>query len=136
MNEVSAAMGLTLLESIDEFAAVNYRHCKQYQHELEGIPGVRLVTYNSYFPHAGLLLPETEKATKRVLSLPTGTAIGPDEVSKICQINRMVVAHGQEARDRLQRRIVDQKLSTAKTQMLSQADLCESVRLALSPQEI
>jgi dTDP-4-amino-4,6-dideoxygalactose transaminase len=179
MNEVSAAMGLTSLESLDEFVAVNYRNYKQYQHELEGIPGVRLVTYEesekrnyqyivleidaavvgisrdqlmnilweenilsrryfypgchrmepyrSYFPHAGLLLPETEKATKRVLSLPTGTAVGSDEVSKICQMIRMVVAHGGEVRERLQRRIVDQKLSIAKAQTLSQADLCESV---------
>lgn len=179
MNEVSAAMGLTLLESLDEFVAVNYCHYKQYQHELEGIPGVRLVTYDesekrnyqyivlevdetvtqvtrdqlvdmlwaenvlarryfypgchrmepyrSYSPHAGLLLPETEKAVKRVLSLPTGTAVGPDEVSKICQMIRMVVAHGREVRARLQRPMVDQKLSVAKAQTLSQADLCESV---------
>ena len=31
--------------------------------------------YRSYFPHAGLVLPETEKMVKRVLSLPTGTAV-------------------------------------------------------------
>ena len=33
--------------------------------------------YRSYFPHAGLLLPETERLTQRVMSLPTGTAVGP-----------------------------------------------------------
>lgn len=156
MNEVSAAMGLTSLESLDEFIAVNHRNYKQYQRELADIPGVRLVTYNeaekrnyqyivlevdeaatlvsrdqlaeilhaeniiarryfypgchrmepyrSYFPHAGLLLPETEKLVQRVLSLPTGTAIGPDEVSTICQIIRLVIARSGEVRERLQGR--------------------------------
>jgi dTDP-4-amino-4,6-dideoxygalactose transaminase len=153
MDEVSAAMGLTSLESLDEFIAVNCRNYKQYQHELSGIPGVRLVTYNdaekrnyqyivlevdeavtlvsrdqlvgilqaenvlarryfypgchrmepyrSYFPHAGLLLPETEKLVERVLTLPTGTAVGTAEVSKICQIIRLVVTQGSEVRKRL-----------------------------------
>lgn len=163
MNEVSAAMGLTSLESLEEFVAINYRNYKQYQHELAGIPGVHLVTYDetekcnyqyivlevdeaatqisrdelvdilwaenviarryfypgchrmepyrSYFPHTRLLLPETEKLVERVLSLPTGTAIGPDEASQICQIIRMVVARGREVRARLQRRTADQRLS-------------------------
>lgn len=153
MSEVSAAMGLTGLESLHEFIATNYRNYKQYQRELADILGVQLVTYDetekcnyqyivleideqvtqisrdqlaeilhaenvlarryfypgchrmepyrSYFPHAGLLLPETEKLAKRVLSLPTGTAVGPAEISKICQIIRLVVAHGPEVRERL-----------------------------------
>lgn len=46
MHEVSAVMGLTLLESLDELIAVNHRNYKQYQHGLQGIPGVRLVTYD------------------------------------------------------------------------------------------
>jgi dTDP-4-amino-4,6-dideoxygalactose transaminase len=154
MSEVSAAMGLTLLESLDELIAVNYRNYKQYQHELERISGILLITYDeeekcnyqyivieidqsvaqidrdqlaiilcaenvqvqryfhpgchkmepyhSQFPSAGVLLPETEKTVQRVLVLPTGTAIGPDEVSKICQIIRLVVAHGREVRERLE----------------------------------
>ncbi len=154
MNEMSAAMGLTSLESLDEFVTVNYRNYKQYQRELEGVAGVRLMTYDetekcnyqyvileideaiagvsrdqlsdilsaenvlarryfypgchrmepyrSYSPHAGLLLPETEKLTRRVLSLPTGTAVGPDEISKICQIIRIVITHSREVRVRLQ----------------------------------
>ena len=32
--------------------------------------------YRSYFPNAGLVLPETEKLTLKVLQLPTGTAVG------------------------------------------------------------
>jgi dTDP-4-amino-4,6-dideoxygalactose transaminase len=154
MNEVSAAMGLTSLESLDEFIAVNRRNYKYYQHELAGIPGIRLVTYDetekcnyqycvlevdaavtlvsrdqlvdilwaenvvarryfypgchrmepyrSYFPHAGLLLPETEKLVQRVLSLPNGTAVGEGEISQICQIIRTVVKHSQEVRQRIE----------------------------------
>jgi len=46
MNEVSAAMGLTNLEAIDELIAVNYRNYKQYQKELDGVKGVRVVTFD------------------------------------------------------------------------------------------
>jgi dTDP-4-amino-4,6-dideoxygalactose transaminase len=155
MSEVSAAMGLTGLESLDEFIAVNYRNYEEYKRQLEGIPGIELVTYNetekrnhqyvileideavthvsrdqlvdilfaenvlarryfypgchrmepyrSYFPHAGLLLPETERLVKRVMSLPTGTAVGSDEISKICEIIRFVVSNGPEVREKLMR---------------------------------
>jgi len=66
----------------------------------------RMEPYRSYFPHAGLLLPETERLAKRVLSLPTGTAVGPAEISKICQIIRLVVAYGSEVRQRLSLRLM------------------------------
>ncbi len=46
MNEVSAAMGLTSLESIEDFISKNYQNYKQYQQELSNIPGVNLITYN------------------------------------------------------------------------------------------
>jgi dTDP-4-amino-4,6-dideoxygalactose transaminase len=154
MNEISAAMGLTLLESLDELVSANYDNYKQYQQELANIPGIRLTTYDetercnyqyivleieeaitsvsrdqlvdilqaenvaarryfypgchqmepyrSYFPHAGLLLPETEKLVKRLLSLPTGTTIDAPEISQICQIIRLVVEYGAEVQERLQ----------------------------------
>lgn len=153
MDEVSAAMGLSLLEVLDELISVNYRNYKQYRRELEDVPGIKLIEYDeaqkrnyhyivldideakthvgrdelqqilwaenilarryfypgchrmepyrSNFPHAGLLLPETEKITKRVLSLPTGTSIGPDDISEVCQIIRLVIAHGSEVCARL-----------------------------------
>lgn len=153
MSEICAAMGLTGLESLDEFVAVNYQNYKQYQHEVRNIPGVKLLTYDeaeksnyqyivleidqeithisrdelvkifwaenilarryfypgchrmepyrSYFPHAGLLLPETESLGKRVLVLPTGTAVGTEEINKICQIIRLVVQHSREVKERL-----------------------------------
>lgn len=40
MSEVSAAMGLTNLESIDDFIALNRRHYEQYAEELTGVKGV------------------------------------------------------------------------------------------------
>jgi len=153
MSEVSAAMGLTGLESLEEFIVANRRNYEQYRRELADIPGVHLATYDetekcnyqyvvleidegvtqvsrdhlvevlhaenvlarryfypgchqmepyrSYFPHAGLLLPETERLTGRVMSLPTGTAVGRDEVHRVCQIIRLVVAHGPDVSARL-----------------------------------
>jgi len=153
MNEVSAAMGLTSLESLDDFIAINHRNYREYQRQLEDIPGIQLVTYDetekhnyqyiiveidekvtcvsrdqlvdilfeedvlarryfypgchrmepyrSYFPHTGMLLPETERLTGCVLSLPTGTAIGPDEVNGVCEIIRFVITNGREIKERL-----------------------------------
>ena len=154
MSEVSAAMGLTSLESFNDFISINYANFKQYQHELAGIPGISLLTYGetercnyqyivlevdesitkitrdqlinifskenvlarryfypgchqmepyrSYFPHAGLLLPETDKLVQRVLLLPTGTAVGLCEISQICEIIGLVVAQGEKIRGKLE----------------------------------
>lgn len=153
MNEFSALMGLTNLESIDEFIAVNLGNYSCYEEELRGLAGVTLINYDqrekcnyqyvvleidesithvtrdqivdilraenvlarryfypgchrmepyrSYFPHARLVLPETESLANRVLSLPAGTAVGPDEIRKICQIMRLAVVSGLEAEERL-----------------------------------
>ena len=46
MNEVSAAMGLTNLESMDEFIAVNLKHYKQYKDELAGLEGISLLSFD------------------------------------------------------------------------------------------
>ena len=138
MSEISATMGLTSLESLEEFIEVNRRNYLCYQKELADIPGIsllpvneaekhnyqyivleideeqtqvsrdllvkilhaenviarryfypgchRMEPYRSYFPHAGLLLPETEKLAQRVLILPTGTAISKEDVGNICEI--------------------------------------------------
>lgn len=51
----------------------------------------RMEPYRSFFPHAGLLLPETERLTKRVLSLPNGNSIGADEVRGICELIRYAI---------------------------------------------
>jgi dTDP-4-amino-4,6-dideoxygalactose transaminase len=44
MTEISAAMGLTNLESMTEFIEVNHKHHKQYAEELVGLSGVMLLT--------------------------------------------------------------------------------------------
>jgi dTDP-4-amino-4,6-dideoxygalactose transaminase len=155
LDEVSAAMGVTNLESIDEFIAVNRRNYKQYEKELAGIAGVSLFKYDesercnyqyvvldieasesiinreqlleilhgenvlarryfpgchrmepylSCFPRAGLLLPETERLSQRVLCLPTGTAVTTEQIAVICEIIRKVVSQGTEARERILKR--------------------------------
>lgn len=143
MSEVSAAMGLTSLESVDTFINANKRNHHAYRRGLAGLPGVKVIAYDdgercnyqymivevdeaaagisrddlvrvlhaenvmarryfypgchemepyrSYFPHSHLLLPETEKLTQRVMSLPSGTAVGPDEIGLICEIIRSAV---------------------------------------------
>jgi dTDP-4-amino-4,6-dideoxygalactose transaminase len=150
MSEISAAMGITSLESMQAFVAVNRRNHLAYQRELKGIPGITLAQYEerhhsnyqyviveldegrtgisrdrlvevllgenvlarryfhpgchkmepyrSYFPHAGLLLPETEKLTERVMALPNGNAVGPEEVALICQIIRLAITHADRLR--------------------------------------
>jgi dTDP-4-amino-4,6-dideoxygalactose transaminase len=51
----------------------------------------RMQPYRSYFPHAGLLLPETEQLTQRVMLLPTGTGMDGEAISKVCDIIRYIV---------------------------------------------
>ena len=46
MSEVSAAMGLTGLESMDQFVATNYRNYQQYHEELRDVEGVTAVAYD------------------------------------------------------------------------------------------
>lgn len=46
MSEVSAAMGITSLESIGEFVAINRSHYASYQRHLAGVAGITLLTYD------------------------------------------------------------------------------------------
>jgi dTDP-4-amino-4,6-dideoxygalactose transaminase len=57
--------------------------------------------YRSYFPHAGLLLPETNRLTQKVMSLPTGTAISSGEIVIVCSIIRLAIEQGRELVQRL-----------------------------------
>lgn len=150
MSEVSAAMGLTSLESVDTFIAANRRNHHAYRDGLAGLPGVKVIAYDdaercnyqymivevdeaaagisrdelvrvlhaenvmarryfypgchemepyrSYFPHSHLLLPETEKLTQRVMSLPSGTAVEPEQIGLICGIIRAAVENADELR--------------------------------------
>jgi dTDP-4-amino-4,6-dideoxygalactose transaminase len=153
MAEVAAAMGLTNLESIEEFAAVNRRNYQEYRRGLAGRPGLflmeyderercnyqytvlevdealaaisrdeliqvlraenvlarryfypgchRMEPYRSFFPHAGLLLPKTESLARRILLLPTGTAVRPRMVEAICGIIGLALENPDVVRRRL-----------------------------------
>lgn len=46
MSEISAAMGLTSLESLGEFIDTNYRNYCAYAAGFEGVPGVHLIQYD------------------------------------------------------------------------------------------
>jgi len=62
----------------------------------------RMEPYRSYFPHAGLLLPNTERLARRVLLLPTGTAVASREIAEIVRIIRTVFRHAAEIRERME----------------------------------
>lgn len=63
----------------------------------------RMEPYRSFFPNAGLLLPETERLAGCVLVLPTGSAIETEDVTAICEILRTTVGRGEEVSERLRR---------------------------------
>ena len=46
MSEVSAAMGLTGLESLEEFIAANRCNYSAYRAGLQEVPGINLITYD------------------------------------------------------------------------------------------
>jgi dTDP-4-amino-4,6-dideoxygalactose transaminase len=54
--------------------------------------------YRSYFPHAALVLPETEKLCRRVMVLPTGTAVNEQAISHIAQIIRTAISNAAAVR--------------------------------------
>jgi dTDP-4-amino-4,6-dideoxygalactose transaminase len=56
----------------------------------------RMEPYRSYFPMAGLVLPETENLCQRVMVLPNGTAIDESALARICSIIRIAVANASE----------------------------------------
>jgi len=153
MNEISAAMGLTSLESMNKFIEVNRRNYIEYRTNLADIAGIKLHTYDenernnyqyivmeidenttgisrgllltilnaenirarryfhpgchrmepyrSYYPNTGLLLPETKKISEKVICLPTGTAVQPNDIKEICEIIRLVLENGTGLRKRL-----------------------------------
>ena len=81
---------------------VNILHAENVLARRYFYPGCHeMEPYRSYFPHAGLLLPETERLTRRVMSLPTGTAIEPEDIQKIGDIVCFAVGHSKELNVRL-----------------------------------
>ena len=88
--------GITRDQLVDVLWAENVRARRYFY------PGVhKMEPYRSYFPHSGLLLPETEALSQRVMSLPTGTAVEPEDIRTICAIIRCAVASGAELAERM-----------------------------------
>ena len=50
--------------------------------------------YRSLNPQAGSVLPETERLTRQVLSLPSGTAVSSEDIDRICSIIHFIVENG------------------------------------------
>jgi dTDP-4-amino-4,6-dideoxygalactose transaminase len=91
-----------LLAGINRDLIVRILHAENILARRYFYPGChQMEPYRSLFPHAGLLLPETEKLVKRVISLPTGTAVTTDDIKKICQIIRFVTENGNTVSKRL-----------------------------------
>lgn len=63
----------------------------------------RMEPYRSSLSAARMLLPQTERLAQRVLSLPTGTTIGPEEIGTICDVVRFALTRASEITARLGR---------------------------------
>ena len=145
LTEIAAAMGLTNLENLDEFVAVNRRNYACYREAVASIHGLGLLAYDesernnfqyivlevapyfpvsrdriidvlhaenvlarryfwpgchnmqpyrSYYPHAGLVLPNTQVVAERVIVLPTGSSIGVEEIEGVMSVLRALAAGG------------------------------------------
>jgi dTDP-4-amino-4,6-dideoxygalactose transaminase len=153
MSEASAAMGLTNLESLEEFVAVNRRNYECYREQLDGLDAIRLLDMHSAEPrnyqhviaevddsgggltrdellsvlHAenvlarryfypgchrmapyqresaapGVWLPNTDRVAARVLSLPTGCAVGPHDISVVGAVIHQALAERARVRAHL-----------------------------------
>ena len=65
-------------------------------------PGAhRMAPYNQLFPHASLLLPETERVASRIIVLPTGTAMDSNSIARISAIIRDALGAHEEVRKAL-----------------------------------
>lgn len=166
MSEISAAMGLTSLESIDTFIAANRRNYEAYSLLLDDVPGIRLMKhdtseennfqyialrydasdrlhtsltrdeiiqvffaenvrarryfypgahrmepYRSYYPHAGLLLPETETISEQVILLPTGTSVDVTQIREIARLLEFVIHHADAIHHEIETRTHAQTLA-------------------------
>jgi dTDP-4-amino-4,6-dideoxygalactose transaminase len=154
MTEASAAMGLTNLESLDDFLYANIQSYTLYQQFLSDLPGCKFISYpeneaknyqyvvleideeagidrdsilqilhsenilarryfypgchrmepyRSLYPYNVYRLPRTEELVKRVLVLPTGTAMHPHEIEAVSSIIRLILTNPGECRDLLAR---------------------------------
>jgi dTDP-4-amino-4,6-dideoxygalactose transaminase len=145
MTEVAAAMGLTNLEDVDSFVAINRANYQRYRSGIETIEGVGMLEYDeregnnyqyvvlelhedypigrddvmrvlhaenvlarkyfwpgchnmepyrSYYPNAGLVLPNTISIAERVIVLPNGVAVDEAGVDAILSVLAVLSREG------------------------------------------
>ena len=58
----------------------------------------RMEPYLSYFPNAGLLLPQTERVGARIMVLPTGQAMSPAEINMVCALLKCALENSAAVR--------------------------------------
>jgi dTDP-4-amino-4,6-dideoxygalactose transaminase len=148
MTEIAAAMGLTNLEEIESFVAINRRNYRQYRNGVDRIDGISMLEYDehetnnfqyivlelheqypvvrdevvrvlhaenvlarkyfwpgchemepyrSYYPHAGLVLPNTRRVAERVIVLPNGAAVDEEQVDAILSVLTALGLEGARA---------------------------------------
>ena len=74
---------------IDRDALVEVLHSQNIIARKYFWPGChRMEPYRSLQPNAALLLPQTEKMAARVLLLPTGQAVTPEDIRMVCHVIR------------------------------------------------
>ena len=61
----------------------------------------RMQPYASMTPNGGRRLPVTDRVARRVLVLPTGTAVSAEQVDLICGMLRLLVSNGASVAKRL-----------------------------------
>lgn len=89
---------------ISRDALVQLLHAENIRARRYFYPGChQMEPYRSAHPPAGRSLPVTEQLTQNVLQLPTGTAVGRDDVLQICEFIRFVVAHSDEITTRMEK---------------------------------
>lgn len=59
----------------------------------------KMEPYRSLQPHAGLLLPETERIAARVMVLPTGQGVSKESVTKVCRVVSDALANAAKLRN-------------------------------------
>jgi dTDP-4-amino-4,6-dideoxygalactose transaminase len=61
----------------------------------------RMEPYRSLYPYSVYRLRRTEELVRRVLVLPTGTAVRPHEIEAIASVIRLILSNPEECRDLL-----------------------------------
>ncbi len=83
MSEPSAAMGITSLESMDEFVETNRKNYLQYNKLLSGVPGIKLLIYNQQ---------ETSNYQYIIIEIDSDkTNIDRDDIARVLQAENIFV---------------------------------------------